>query len=78
MTKSPSNDYIKSMFTDLYNKWYLPYSKASRITEAVLDEAYDKGVKVVEKYPEELAMNIFVGLFRVLEWRRTDGQDVSV
>ena len=39
MTKSPSNDYIKAMFTDLYNKWYLPYSKVSRITEAVLDEA---------------------------------------
>lgn len=73
MTKSPSNDYIKSMFTDLYNKWYLPYSKVGRITEAVLDEAYEKGVKVVEKYPEELAMNIFVGLFRVLEGRKAEG-----
>lgn len=76
MTKSRSreeeNEYIKEMFTALYNKWYLPYSKLSRITEATLEEMYEKGVKIVEQYPEELAMNIFVGLFRVLEGRKVE------
>ena len=74
MTKSPSNltnERVREIFTEFYNKWFLPYSKKAVITYHDLDTMYEVGKGLVEHYPNDLAMALFVNLFRVIEGRRT-------
>ena len=74
MTKSPSNltnEMVREIFTEFYNKWFLPYSKKAEITYNDLDTMYDRGKELVEKYQDDMALHLFVDLFKVIEGRRT-------
>lgn len=74
MTKSPSNltnERVREIFTEFYNKWFLPYSKKPVITYNDLDTMYDRGKEILERYPEEMAAHLFIDLFHVIEGRRT-------
>lgn len=75
MTKFPSNltnERVREMFTELYNKWFLPYSKKAVITYHDLDTMYDRGKELLERYPEKMAADLFVDLFEVIQDRRTE------
>ena len=71
MTNCLSNTEVKEIFTAFYNKWYLPYSNKETITYHDLDTMYDRGKELVEKYQSDMALHLFVDLFRVIEGRRT-------
>lgn len=71
MTNCLSNTEVKEIFTAFYNKWYLPYSNKETITYHDLDTMYDRGKELVEKYKSDMALHLFVDLFRVIEGRRT-------
>ena len=73
MTNCLSNAEVKEIFTAFYNKWYLPYSNKETITYHDLDTMYEVGKGLVEHYPNDLAMALFVNLFRVIEGRRVNG-----
>ena len=66
--KGASNTRIKEMFTDIYNKWFLKWR--DKVTdESVLNAAYMDGTAIMEQYPEEFALALFMGLLKALEGR---------
>ncbi len=60
-----SDDEVKAIFVDLYQWWNRHRSDFNQ------DRAYEEGIQLVRKHDSDLAMNMFVGLFRQMERRKS-------